>query len=120
MKHTNASRSTKLFTPLLSSASVQAATMVLRPGQSSSDEPEEEHPKAEQWLFIVKGIGRAKARGRSISLKAGSLLLIEKNERHQLINTGRVPLVTVNFYSPPAYSPEGEVKQSVSKKRSKR
>ena len=87
--------------------------MVLKPGQSSSNEPEDEHPKAEQWLYVVSGSGRAKGKGRSISLKAGSLLLIEKREPHQITNTGKEPMVTLNFYAPPAYTDEGEVKRSV-------
>jgi mannose-6-phosphate isomerase-like protein (cupin superfamily) len=73
------------FKPLLDSASVQAAIMALKPGQSSSDEPVNEHPKAEQWLYVVSGNGRAKTARRSLKLKAGSLLLIEKDEPHQIM-----------------------------------
>ena len=42
-------------------------------------------------------------------LKPGSVLLIEKNEPHQIINTGRRELRTVNFYAPPAYGKDGDV-----------
>ena len=42
MTHINASKRKNMFTPLLESASVQAATMVLKRGQSSSDKPEDE------------------------------------------------------------------------------
>ena len=34
--------------------------------------------------------------------------LIEKGEAHRITNTGRSPLVTLNFYVPPAYTSEGE------------
>jgi hypothetical protein len=40
-------------------AHAQAAMMTLRPGQSSSDEPVNEHPRCEQWLFVIAGAGRA-------------------------------------------------------------
>jgi hypothetical protein len=40
-----------------------------------------------------------------------ALLLIEKGEPHQIINTG-APLVTINFYSPPAYRKNGELLRS--------
>lgn len=112
MKHVLTAGEKALFTPLLKSRQVQAATMVLAPDESSSEEIADEHPASEQWLFVVSGTGRAKFRNRrSLSLKPGSLLLIEKNEPHQITNTGRVPLVTINFYAPPAYTSEGDVLQ---------
>src|SRR5579864_5215722 len=114
MKHIQIKRS-GLFKPLLRSSSVQAATMVLRPGQSSSEQPEDEHPKAEQWLFVLSGGGRARVAGRTIRLRAGTLLLIEKREPHRITNTGSVPMVTLNFYAPPAYRDDGNVMPSVTK-----
>jgi mannose-6-phosphate isomerase-like protein (cupin superfamily) len=54
-----------------------------------------------------------KGKGRAIALKAGSLLLIEKREPHQITNTGKEPMVTLSFYAPPAYTEDGEVKRSV-------
>ena len=105
--HTNQHRA--LFSPFLRSRNVQAAAMVLRPGQSSSERKENEHPRAEQWLFVIRGRGRAKVGSRSVDIQAGSLLLIEKGERHQITCTGQTPLRTINFYCPPAYDDEGEV-----------
>lgn len=102
-----------MFDVLLSSKSAQAAMMTLRPGKSSSDEPAEEHPRAEQWLFVVSGTGRATDGRRHVRLSTGSLLLIEKRERHQITNTGRSNLVTLNLYVPPAYDDEGEVMEAV-------
>jgi mannose-6-phosphate isomerase-like protein (cupin superfamily) len=113
MKFVNTLRHKGFFKPLLESRSVQAAMMVLKPGQSSSDQPEDEHPKAEQWLFVIGGTGKAKSPRRALKLKPGSLLLIEKNEPHQITNTGREPLTTINFYAPPAYARDGEVRESI-------
>lgn len=114
MKHVNTKRNKRFFKPMIASPSVQAAMMVLRPGQSSSEEVEDEHPKAEQWVYVISGSGRARGRrGRSVELSAGSLLLIEKNEPHQVTNTGDGALVTINFYAPPAYGARGDVKPSV-------
>jgi mannose-6-phosphate isomerase-like protein (cupin superfamily) len=118
MKHVRTGKKKGLFKPLMESAAVQAATMVLRPGQSSSDEVENEHPRAEQWMFVVAGSGRATVGKRSVKVAEGSLLLIEKGESHRITNTGRGEMVTVNFYAPPAYSADGEVRPSV--KRGKR
>ena len=114
MKHVaTASRRKKLFEVLLASPTAQAATMTLRPGQSSSDEPENEHPKAEQWMLVLSGTGRAGAGKRRVPIKPGSLILIERNEAHQITNTGTVNLVTFNLYVPPAYDSRGEVKRSM-------
>jgi mannose-6-phosphate isomerase-like protein (cupin superfamily) len=46
-----------------------------------------------------------------VVLHPNSLLLIERDERHQVENTGRRrPLITLNFYVPPAYDGRGEVR----------
>jgi mannose-6-phosphate isomerase-like protein (cupin superfamily) len=50
---------------------------------------------------------------RTIRIAARSLLLIEKGEPHKITNTGRSPLVTLNFYVPPAYTKGGDVKVAV-------
>jgi len=103
-------RRRKQFDVLNSSRSTQAAMMTLQPGGASSDKPENEHPKSEQWLFVISGTGRAHVGGRRVALKPNSLLLIEKGEPHQIVNTGRSPMVTINFYSPPAYRNNGELR----------
>lgn len=110
MRHLHTRSDRSMFRVLASSDSAQAAMMVLKPGQSTG-EKENEHPRAEQWLYVISGGGRARVGKRSVQLKEGSLLLIEQNEQHQVENTGRKkPLVTLNFYVPPAYTPDGEVR----------
>jgi mannose-6-phosphate isomerase-like protein (cupin superfamily) len=113
MKHIKTTGKRGMFSPLIASQSVQAAMMTLKPGQSSSDEPENEHPKAEQWLYVVSGSGKARVGDRSVRISAGSLLLIEKAESHKITAVGEKPLVTMNFYAPPAYTADGEVKRTV-------
>lgn len=80
----------------------QAATMVLRPGQSTGGE-DNVHPGADQWLYVVSGTGRATVGGRALDLAPGSLLLIEAGETHEINNPGQEPLVTINVYAPPVY-----------------
>jgi len=84
--------------------------MVLQPGQSTG-EPDNEHPHSEQWLFVIAGSGRALVNKRRIALRKNSLLIVEKTEVHQITNTGRRPLVTLNIYVPPAYRADGELKR---------
>jgi mannose-6-phosphate isomerase-like protein (cupin superfamily) len=110
MRHIQTGSRRGFFRILASSDSAQAAMMVVKPGQSTG-EKENEHPRAEQWLYVVAGAGRARVGRRSVKLKEGSLLLVEQNEPHQVENTGRKkPLVTINLYVPPAYTPKGEVR----------
>jgi len=96
------------FVPLHATRSSQAAMMTLAPGASTQESSTNEHAWAEQWLYVVSGTGRARVGTRTIALRAGSLLLIEKREPHQITNTGRRHLVTFNVYAPPAYGSDGE------------
>mgnify|MGYP003577498054 CR=1 FL=1 len=86
---------------------VQAAEMVIAPGDSEGG-PDNRHRGAEQWLYVVSGTGVAIVVGRPQPLKAGSLLVIERGERHEIRNTGRTRLKTVNLYYPPAYDRQEE------------
>jgi mannose-6-phosphate isomerase-like protein (cupin superfamily) len=87
----------------------QAAEMVIAPGDSEGG-PDNRHRGADQWLFVLSGSGVARVEGRRVPLKAGTLLVIEKGERHEVRNTGRTLLKTLNFYYPPAFDAEGEPK----------
>jgi mannose-6-phosphate isomerase-like protein (cupin superfamily) len=109
MKHIKTARKHAFFKVLQSTNSAQGAMMVLGPGQSTG-EPQNEHPRSEQWLFVVAGTGRALVNRRRVTIREGSLLLIEKREIHQITNNGRRPLVTLNFYAPPAYTKDGDPK----------
>ncbi|MDR7582309.1 MAG: cupin domain-containing protein [Armatimonadota bacterium] len=80
----------------------QAATMVLRPGQTTGG-TDNRHPHEDQWLYVISGTGLAIVEGRRIRLTPGTLLLIEAGEAHEIRGTGPEPLVTVNVYAPPAY-----------------
>ena len=94
------------FNVVLGNRRSQAAQMVLEPGDSEGNR-ENRHDGADQWLFVVAGSGLAISRSRRIPLKAHTLLLIEAGDIHEIRNTGRTPLKTVNFYAPPAYAKSG-------------
>lgn len=89
---------------------VQAAEMVIAPGDSEGG-PDNRHRGADQWLFVVSGTGVASIEGERRKLRAGSLLVIARGERHEIRNTGRGLLKTLNFYYPPAYDEEEETLQ---------
>ena len=85
----------------------QAAEMVLAPGEGEGN-GDNRHRGADQWLYVVSGQGAATINGRRYALKAGTLLLIERGDEHQIRNTGRGALRTLNVYVPPAYTKGGD------------
>ncbi|HVF62824.1 MAG TPA: cupin domain-containing protein [Casimicrobiaceae bacterium] len=97
----------KGFNVLFGTRRSQAAQMVLEPGKSEGDSTNR-HAGADQWLFVVSGTGVAMVNRRRYPLQPMSLLLIEHGDRHEIKNTGRVLLKTLNFYVPPAYTKSGD------------
>jgi mannose-6-phosphate isomerase-like protein (cupin superfamily) len=95
------------FRVMLGDEHSQAAQMTLAPGGSEGG-PDNHHRGADQWLFVVSGEGVAVVEGRHVELRAGTLVLIERGENHEIRNTGREPLRTLNLYVPPAYTADGD------------
>ncbi len=96
----------KGFKVVLGNQRVQAAQMVIAPGDSEGG-PANRHRGADQWLFVVSGRGVAIVGGRRHPIAQHSLILIEHGERHEIRNTGKTPLKTLNLYSPPGYTRGG-------------
>jgi mannose-6-phosphate isomerase-like protein (cupin superfamily) len=94
------------FKVMITNRRTQAAQMVIPPGDAEGDRGNR-HRGADQWLYVVSGSGVATINDKRLRLRRGSLLLIEQGDRHEIRNNGRVPLATLNFYSPPAYTPAG-------------
>ena len=95
------------FRVVLGNDHSQAAQMTLAPGETEGG-PDNRHRGADQWLYVVSGTGEAIVNGTSVPLRSGTLLLIERGDRHEIRNTGRSLLKTLNVYVPPAYTDEGE------------
>jgi len=97
-----------------STRNAEVAISTLRKGQATSDEPTNEHPASEQWVYVVSGRGEVVAekggRKRKAKMAPGGMVLIEKGEAHQIRQTGSESLVTLNFYAPAAYREDGEPK----------
>ena len=95
------------FRVVLGDEHSQAAQMTLAAGASEGG-PENRHKGADQWLFVVSGAGEAVVNGERVELRQGTLLLIQRGDRHEIRNTGRGPLRTLNVYVPPAYTRDGD------------
>ena len=97
----------KGFSVSLRNKQAQAATMVLGPGDCEGG-PDNRHRGSDQWLYVLSGTGTAVVGGKRQSLRAGTLLLIQRGTTHEIKNSGRTPLKTLNLYVPPAYTSEGD------------
>jgi mannose-6-phosphate isomerase-like protein (cupin superfamily) len=85
----------------------QAAEMVLAPGDAEGD-ADNKHRGADQWLFVISGSGVARVNEHRYKLSKGVLMFIERGDEHEIRNTGRTLLRTLNIYVPPAYKSNGE------------
>ena len=95
------------FKVVLGNPRAQAATMTIAPGDSEGG-PDNRHHGADQWMFVESGMGTAIVDGRRQALRPGTLILIERGNRHEIRNTGRAPLRTLNIYVPPGYTKAGD------------
>jgi mannose-6-phosphate isomerase-like protein (cupin superfamily) len=95
------------FRVVLGDKHSQAAQMTLAPGESEGG-PENRYRGADQWLYVVSGSGAAILSGRRVELRDGTLLHIRRGETHEVRNTGKAALRTLNVYVPPAYTEEGD------------
>jgi len=84
----------------------EAAELVIPPGDSEGG-PENAHRGADQWMLVIDGEGVAVVNGKRRPLRVGSLVLIEKGEKHEIRNSGRRLLRTFVMYTPPAYKKSG-------------
>jgi mannose-6-phosphate isomerase-like protein (cupin superfamily) len=92
---------------MISDIHSQGAQMTLAPGESEGG-PDNKYGGADQWLYVVGGSGVAIVENERVELRAGTLVLIQRGERHEIRNTGGSPLKTLNIYVPPAYTEEGD------------
>ena len=96
----------KGFNVVFGNRRAQAAQMVIEPGNAEGN-ANNRHAGAAQWLFVVSGSGIATINDRRYPLRDGTLLLIERGDRHEIRNTGKRTLKTLNVYVPPAYTAAG-------------
>ena len=94
------------FKVVIGNRRAQAAVMTIAPGDAEGGS-DNRHSGADQWLFVESGTGVAIVNGRRRALTTGVLLLIERGDTHEIRNSGRRPLRTLNIYVPPAYSRAG-------------
>lgn len=88
------------FDTLASTESSQGATLVVQP-QTKTGGPNFRHSASDHWVYVIAGAGRAVIAGRDVHLDAGTILLIEAGETHEIYCIGDEPLVLFTVFSPP-------------------
>src|SRR5262245_9727884 len=106
MKHIKLSGA-KPFRVVLTNRRSQAAEMALTAGGVEGGS-ENRHVGSDQWLYVVSGVGTAIVEGKRYALRAGTLMLIERGDIHEIRNTGKTKLRTISIYVPPAFRKNGE------------
>jgi len=103
-KRANIHRVKEWFEVLQTTKRSQTAVMKLGPGQSSG-ETAEAHQGSDQVLLLLEGELSAEIGGRRSRLKVGDAVVIPPGTKHKFTNSGKIPAVTFNVYSPPEYPP---------------
>jgi mannose-6-phosphate isomerase-like protein (cupin superfamily) len=80
----------------------QSATMVLDPGESSSEKPNT-HPENDQVLIVLKGKVIAEISGKRSEMKKGDAVTVPARTSHKFTSAGSERAITFSVYSPPAY-----------------
>lgn len=82
----------------------QFVLMSLLPSEDIGDEVHE----LDQFIRIEAGEGEAIIDGETYALHDGSAVIIPKGARHNIVNTGGVPLKLYSVYAP-AQHPDGTI-----------
>lgn len=80
----------------------QLTVMTLRPGEDIGSEV---HKDADQLFVLLKGSGMAMLDGVASKISGPALLAVPQGAQHNVVNTGKVPMRLVTFYSPPKHAP---------------
>ena len=88
------------FDTLASTDYSQGATLVVQPNTKTGG-PANRHSDSDQWIYVIAGAGRANIAGREAHLEAGTILLVEAGETHEIFCLDDEPLVMFTVFSPP-------------------
>lgn len=80
----------------------QVAMMHLDSGAESAAEPES-HPHSDQVMLVLEGTVEGDIQDEHVKLHKGEFITIPANTSHRFYNPSEDPVLTFNFYAPPAY-----------------
>ncbi len=99
---TNIYRAGNGFKILHTTGRSQTASMILEPGESSSEKPNT-HSESDQTLIVLEGLVTAEISGKRAEMTKGDAVTVPAGTPHKFTNEGSDRAVTFSVYSPPAY-----------------
>ncbi len=75
----------------------QLVLMSLKPGEEIGEEVHQ----LDQFLRVEEGAGQAVLNGVSTDISDGFAIVVPEGARHNIINTGNIPMKLYTVYSPP-------------------
>jgi mannose-6-phosphate isomerase-like protein (cupin superfamily) len=98
-----AARASDDFRRVLATARhAQLVIMTIPPGGEIGAEV---HQGIDQILIAVDGSGRSEIEGEPAPFTAGDVVVVPEGTRHNIVNTGDIPLRVVTVYGPPDHPP---------------
>lgn len=79
---------------------MQLVLMALKPGEEIGGEV---HVGHDQFFRIEDGSGEVFIDGKRTGVEKNDAIIIPAGARHNVINTGKIPLLFYTIYSPPEY-----------------
>jgi mannose-6-phosphate isomerase-like protein (cupin superfamily) len=98
---------TKFRQVLYTAKHCQLVLMALKPGEEIGAEVH----KLDQFFRVEAGAGEAVLDGARTALRAGFAVVVPAGTRHNIVNTGTVPLKLYTLYAPPNHR-DGVVHQT--------
>ena len=80
---------------------LQLVLMALQPGEDIGDEV---HTDRDQFFRVEEGKGEVWIDGRKTAIKGGFAILVPAGARHNVKNTGKIPLKLYTLYGPPEHA----------------
>jgi mannose-6-phosphate isomerase-like protein (cupin superfamily) len=99
---TNVYRAAAGFKILHTTERSQSASMILDPGESSSERPNM-HLESDQVLIVLEGNLTAEISGKRSEMKKGDAVTVPAGTSHKFTNVGGERAITFSVYSPAAY-----------------
>lgn len=87
---------------------MQLVAMALLPGEETGVEV---HQTTDQFFHVESGTGEVSINGHATAIERGSAIVAPAGARHNIRNTGRMPLKLYTLYSPPEHE-DGTVHRS--------
>ena len=100
-------KNTKFRQVLYTASHCQLVLMALKPGEEIGAEVHQ----LDQFFRVEEGSGEAVLDGASTAVRAGFAVLVPAGTRHNIVNTGAVPLKLYTLYAPPNHR-DGVVHQT--------